>query len=249
MVGQTLLTRGTHTAGEDADRGARMTNPPQGSDEPRRTPGEGVDPDRHPTQPVPYVERPQERGPAYGPPRQAGPPQQAGPPYGQQPYGRPQHPPAQPPPYGPPPYGPPPYGPPPYGPPPYAQQPYAQQPYAQQPYGSPGMGSGPPAAPRKSRIGLIVGVTAGILALIAVAVVLALTMSSTVLDRNAVQRDVAAQFEEREGVGIDLSCDDEMRVEEGATYVCTGTTADGEDVTLEIAVTDEDSAAYTWTEP
>ncbi len=80
-------------------------------------------------------------------------------------------------------------------------------------------------------------------------VVLALTMSSTVLDRNAVQRDVAAQFEEREGVGIDLSCDDEMRVEEGATYVCTGTTADGEDVTLEIAVTDEDSAAYTWTEP
>src|SRR5215211_5227256 len=201
-----------------------MTNPPQGSEEPGRAPGEGADPDRHPTQPVPY-ERPQEPGPAYGPP------QHGAPPYGQQPYGRPQ--------YGPPqqPHGAPRYGPQPYGPP-----------SGQQPYGAPGV-FGPPAAPAKSRIGLIVGVTAGILVLIALVVVLALTMSSTVLDRNAVERDVAAQFEEREGVAIDLSCDDEMKVEEGATYQCTGTTVDGEDVTLEIAVTDADTAAYTWTEP
>jgi hypothetical protein len=202
-----------------------MTNPPQGSDEPGRAPGEGADPDRHPTQPVPY-ERPQEPGPAYGPP------QQSAPPYGQQPYGQPQ------------------YGPP-YGQPqqPYGAPQYGQQPYGQQPYGAPGGGFGPPAAPAKSRVGLIVGVTAGILVLIALVVVLALTMSSTVLDRNAVERDVAAQFEEREGVAIDLSCDDEMKVEEGATYQCTGTTVDGEDVTLEIAVTDADTAAYTWTEP
>jgi hypothetical protein len=40
-----------------------------------------------------------------------------------------------------------------------------------------------------------------------------------------------------------------MKVESGATYQCTGTTADGEDVLLHIAITDEDSAAYTWTEP
>jgi Domain of unknown function (DUF4333) len=202
-----------------------MTNPPQGSDEPGRAPGEGADPDRHPTQPVPY-ERPQEPGQAYGPP------QQSAPPYGQQPYGQPQ-------------YGQPQYGPP-YGQP---QQPYGAPQYGQQPYGAPGGGFGPPAAPAKSRVGLIVGVTAGILVLIALVVVLALTMSSTVLDRNAVERDVAAQFEEREGVAIDLSCDDEMKVEEGATYQCTGTTVDGEDVTLEIAVTDADTAAYTWTEP
>jgi hypothetical protein len=207
-----------------------MTNPPQGGDEPGRPPGQ-ADPDRHPTQPVPY-ERPQEAGPPYGPPHPGGPPygQQpyGGPPYGQeQPYGRPQQP---------------------YGAPPYGQQTYGQ-PFGQQPYGAPGSGFGQPAAPARSRVGLIVGVTAGILVLIALVTVLALTMSSTVLDRNAVQRDVAAQFEEREGVAIDLSCDDEMKVEEGATYRCTGTTADGEDVTLEIAVTDEETAAYTWTEP
>jgi hypothetical protein len=101
----------------------------------------------------------------------------------------------------------------------------------------------------KSRVGLIAAVTAGILVLIAAAVVLALSFSSTVLDRTAVERDVAAQFEEREGVAIDLSCAEEMKVERDATYECTGTTADGEDVTLQIAITDEDSAAYTWTEP
>jgi uncharacterized membrane protein len=102
---------------------------------------------------------------------------------------------------------------------------------------------------QKSRVGLIAAVTAVILVLIAGAVVVALSLSSTVLDRTAVERDVAAQFEEREGVAIDLSCAEEMKVRPGATYECTGTTADGEDVTLRIAITDEESAAYTWTEP
>ena len=91
--------------------------------------------------------------------------------------------------------------------------------------------------------------TAGILVLVAGAAVLTLSLSSTVLDRNAVERDVAAQFEGREGVAIDLSCAQEMKVSSGATYECTGNTADGEDVTLRIVITDEDTAAYTWTEP
>jgi hypothetical protein len=108
---------------------------------------------------------------------------------------------------------------------------------------------GQPALPKKSRVGLVVAVTAGVLVLLAVAVVLTLGLSSTVLDRNAVEADVAAQFEEREGVAVDLSCAQEMKVASGASYECTGTTADGEDVTLRIAIADEDTAAYTWTEP
>jgi len=208
-----------------------MTNPPQGSDEPGREPAGGAGPDRNPTQPVPSYERPQQPGPAEGPPHGSTA-------YGQQPYGQPQQPSS-------PPYGGPQYGQQPYG----APQQYGQAlPYGQPAYGAPQYGQ-QPSAPQKSRVGLIVGVTAGLLALIALVVVLVLTMSSTVLDRNAVQSDVAAQFEEREGVAVDLSCDDEMKVEEGATYECTGTTADGEDVTLQIAVTDEETAAYTWTEP
>jgi Domain of unknown function (DUF4333) len=151
--------------------------------------------------------------------------------YAQQPHGRPQPYPSQP--YGQP-YGAPPGSPPQYGVP---------------PYGPPGAPYGQPAPQPRSRVGLIAAVTAGILVLIAVAVGLALSLSSTVLDRTAVERDVAAQFEEREGVAIDLSCAEEMKVERDATYECTGTTADGEDVTLQIAITDEDSAAYTWTEP
>jgi uncharacterized membrane protein len=157
------------------------------------------------------------------------PQQPHGQPYPSQPYGPPQ-PPGR---YGPPPqYGAPQYGAPQYGPPQYGAPQY-----------------GHPAPPKKSRVGLVAAVTAGLLVLIAGAVALALSLSSTVLDRNAVERDVAAQFEEREGVAIDLDCAEEMKVESGATYECTGTTADGEDVTLRIAITDEDTAAYEWTEP
>jgi hypothetical protein len=200
-----------------------MTNPPQGSDERGEGPGGMADPDRDATRPVPSFERPQHPAAPYGPPQ---------PPASPQPHGLPQQAPGsqyrQPPQYGPPPYGVPQYGAP-YGP----------------PYGA--YGQTPPAT--KSRVGLIAAVTAGLLVLITGVVVLALSLSSTVLDRNAVERDVAAQFEEREGVAIDLSCAEEMKVGSGATYECTGTTADGEDVTLQIAITDEDSAAYTWTEP
>jgi hypothetical protein len=198
-----------------------MTNPPQGSDEQGGAAG-----------------RPAPQQQPYGAPS-----------YGQPPYAAP----AQPPPsYGPPSYGPPSYGPPSYGPPqpsaaPYGQPPYGQPPYSQPAYGAPGQ---PPyAAPaQKSRVGLIIGVTAGIVALIAV-VVLALTLGGTVLDKSAVERDVAAQFEQREGVAIDLRCAEDMKVAKGSHYECSGTTADGENVTLRITVTDETTAAYTWTEP
>src|ERR687894_2425211 len=102
----------------------------------------------------------------------------------------------------------------------------------------------PAGPPQKSKVGLIAAVTAVILLVIAGVVVGVMTLQSRVLDPAAVERDVAAQFEEREGVAIDLSCDDEMTVEPGTTYECTGTTDDGEDVTLEIRIEDEDSATY-----
>jgi hypothetical protein len=145
----------------------------------------------------------------------------------------------------------PPSPPPSYGRPYAPPQPYGQQPYARPAYGTPGQPYGQHygAPPPKSKVGLIVGVTAGILALIALAVVLALTLGGTVLDRGAVQRDVAQQFQEREGVAIDLSCAEDMKVDKGASYDCNGTTAQGEQVTLRITVTDERTPAYTWTEP
>ena len=71
---------------------------------------------------------------------------------------------------------------------------------------------------------------------------------NSVISAAAVEDDVAAQFEEIEGVAIELTCDDEMQVEQGAEYECTGTTADGEEVTLRILNTDETTAAYTWDE-
>jgi hypothetical protein len=198
-----------------------MTNPP---------PGGG--------QPGPYGQQPGQYG-GYGPPGPGGYGGQQPPAYGQQP-GQP---------YGPPHPGQ--FGQPGYGPPPYGQQPPGQPPYGQsgqQLHGQPGPFGQPYAPPKKSRTGLIVALVALAVVVIALAIVLPLTLGQEVLDRGAVEQDVAAQFEQANGVGLDLTCDDEMVVEEGATYECTGTTSDGEEVTVRIAVTDEDTAAYTWEE-
>ena len=124
----------------------------------------------------------------------------------------------------------------------------------QQQYGAPHYGAaqyGPPAGVpgETSKVGLIALVAGLALLLIAGVVVLVMSLQSTVLDPAAVQHDVAAQFEQREGVAVELNCPDDMKVKANATYDCSGTTADGESVTLQIAIADENTAAYTWTEP
>ena len=177
------------------------------------------------------------------------------PPYGQpgqqpgQPYGQP----AQPG-YGAPPgYGQPAqpaYGQPAYGQPP---QPAYGQPAAPQyggQYGAPGQyggGYGQPA--KKSKTGLIAGLVALLVLIVGAVLLFVFLGGSTVLDQGAVERDVAAQFQEREGVPVDLTCPADMEVSVDATYECTGRTEAGEDITLQLTITDEENAAYTWTEP
>ena len=170
---------------------------------------------------------PPQGGSQQGQPGQYGQPQQPGQ-YGQQPgqggYGQPAQQPGQ--------YGQQPQ----YGQPQYGQQ----QPYGQQPYGQ----------PKKSKTGLIVGLVVLGIVIIAAAVLIPILLSSTKLDPQATARDVSQQFEQREGVAIDLSCPDDMTVKSGATYECTGTTDDGEDVTLTITISDAqaDPPTYTWSE-
>ena len=222
-----------------------MTNPPHDGDERDARPGgPQADPDQTLTQPVPYG-RP---ATPYGPPG-PGQPQPYGRPTPGPGYGPPQQYGQQPPQpwsgYGQPPVNQPPYGQPAYGPAPYAPPGYGLQ------YGMPGQPYGPPQAgpPQKSKVGLISGLTGLVLLLVVGIVVAVLALQSTVLDPAAVERDVAAQFEQREGVAIDLTCPEDMEVNEGESYPCQGVTADGEEVTLQITITDEDTAAYTWTEP
>jgi hypothetical protein len=131
-------------------------------------------------------------------------------------------------------------------PPGWEQAPYAGPPYGQPFYGPP---PGQPQLARKSRAGVIAAIAGAVLLLVVGGIVLAFALRSEVLDPRAVERDVAAQFEQREGVAIDLDCADRMKVESGASYECTGTTADDEPVTLRITITDEENATYTWTEP
>jgi hypothetical protein len=116
-------------------------------------------------------------------------------------------------------------------------------------YGQPGQYGGweqPPPAPRKRRFGILF-VLLVIALVIGLAVTLPARLSGTRLDPRAVQRDVAAQFQQREGVALDLRCDQQMTVQPGRTYQCTGTTADGARVGITIAITSKDGD-YTWSD-
>jgi Domain of unknown function (DUF4333) len=162
------------------------------------------------------------------------------------------------------------YGQPGYGQPQYPQPQYGQQPqYAQPAYGQPGYGQygqqpafGPqgqqpppwqpgapaPKPPRdRTRRRLILALEVVALAIIVGIATLVYVLSSTILDRAAVEDAVEAQFEEREGVALELECDERMIVRPGGDYECEGTTADGEEIEILITVTDE-NGAYTWAE-
>jgi Domain of unknown function (DUF4333) len=214
-----------------------MTNPPQDDDRDggarqQPAPWQPQTGPVQPPQPAPGSQYGQWQQP-YG----AGPAQQ---PYGPPSYGQGQGPQGAPPPgwgQAPSPYGQAPYPQAQYGPPQYAQGAYGQPPY------------GPPQPARKSKAGLVAAVAGGVLLLVVAGLGLAFALRSEVLDPRAVERDVAAQFEQREGVAVDLDCSDDMKVDVGASYECTGVTADEEPVTLEITITDEEGPAYTWTEP
>lgn len=67
------------------------------------------------------------------------------------------------------------------------------------------------------------------------------------LDSSVVEDDVTAQFQDQEGVGLDLSCPDRMVISLGKSYECAGTTADAEDIVILIEITDA-NGNYTWQE-
>jgi hypothetical protein len=69
------------------------------------------------------------------------------------------------------------------------------------------------------------------------------------LDAAQVERDVAAQYEQREGVAIDVRCEEDMPKESGGVFACDGTTSEGEDLYIEIQIADpgEDVDYHWWT--
>ncbi len=151
------------------------------------------------------------------------------------------------------------------GPPPPPQWGAPPSPPPQQPWGQPQQQAqawGPPSAPPawgpppvwaplppkdRTRTLLIAALVAIALAIAGATALLVYVLSATILDRTAVETAVAEQFEQREGVPLDLECDERMIVRVGGDYECEGTTADGEDVEILITVTDE-NGAYTWVE-
>jgi hypothetical protein len=66
------------------------------------------------------------------------------------------------------------------------------------------------------------------------------------LDGGTVERDVAAEFEERDGVGLELDCPEDMPVASGEVHLCHGTTSDGAQVTVGIQISDDLDGSYEW---
>jgi hypothetical protein len=119
-------------------------------------------------------------------------------------------------------------------------------PYGQ--YGQPGgWGQPPQPARRRSRAPRVIGLVVLAVLVIGAALTLPFLLGPTRLDPQAVERDVAAQFEQREGVALDLSCEQEMAVQDGNTYQCDGTTANGEQVTVTITI-DGTDGNYIWSD-
>jgi hypothetical protein len=108
----------------------------------------------------------------------------------------------------------------------------------------------PPRALSRSRRRLLLAGSGLVLvgaALVALVLLEPTLFGGTVLDRGAVEHDVAGQFQQREGVAVTIRCPAEMALVAGGSYRCTGTTATGERVPIRIVVIDAARAAYSWT--
>ena len=71
------------------------------------------------------------------------------------------------------------------------------------------------------------------------------------LERTTVEREVAAEYEERIGAAVEVRCPDEMPVASGEVYACEGTRTDGAVIYVEIQIADpgEDADYRWWTPP
>lgn len=89
------------------------------------------------------------------------------------------------------------------------------------------------------------------LAVIGLAVVLVVgALLPDDLDRAAVEREVAAEYEERIGTAVEVRCPEDMPVASGEVYPCEGTRTDGDVVYIEIQIADPGGERdYNWWTP
>ncbi|WP_170977677.1 DUF4333 domain-containing protein [Blastococcus sp. CCUG 61487] len=71
-------------------------------------------------------------------------------------------------------------------------------------------------------------------------------LGPTFLDTARVESDIAEQFEARYDVGVEVDCPRRMGVAEGREHECEAVTADDEELTIVLTITDEDEVVYTW---
>lgn len=110
-------------------------------------------------------------------------------------------------------------------------------------------GSAPAAPPPDhTRRRLLTALAVLVVAIAAAVSGLVYVLSFTTLNPSRVERDVAALFEERYQIALDLSCPDDMKVASGEVYRCSGSTPHGEQVEIEIRIDDSLDGTYSWVE-
>ena len=102
-----------------------------------------------------------------------------------------------------------------------------------------------PPAPRTRTLWILAGVV------VAVGFAPGLIVRATAadpLEPAVVERDIAAEFEQREGIALDLDCPRNMPIASGNTYTCDGTTSDGRQLEVSITISDDLDGSYTWSD-
>lgn len=108
------------------------------------------------------------------------------------------------------------------------------------------MGGVVPAVPRRPRPWVPWALAAVLFGGVAGCSLLAQGLGADPLDADVVERDVAAAYEEREGVALELDCPQDTPVASGETYACHGTRSDSRRVSVKIQIDDRLDGSYRW---
>ncbi|MCA0145547.1 DUF4333 domain-containing protein [Blastococcus sp. LR1] len=102
--------------------------------------------------------------------------------------------------------------------------------------------------PRRPRTGVLWALAAVLFGGVVGCSLLVQSLEVDPLDPEVVERDIAAEYEERRNVALDLDCPRDMPVASGEGYSCRGVTAEGEQISVWIQIDDRLDGSYTWGE-
>lgn len=99
---------------------------------------------------------------------------------------------------------------------------------------------GRPGSAKTGKGMAIAGVVLGVVGLVAITVLIIVASMTTQIDTQGLERELEEQIEERTSTPIaSVDCPDDVEVEAGGTFECTGTAESGATFTISVVQTDD----------